>query len=258
MPSSQTRLRQLDRKIRELQEQEQLSDANLVHLRYLQLWREFGMKDVVLVIQPKGAINRGETPPATIKEVTDMCAADMLAYSGQRNQRVRLATEEEIAQYRAYMEAKRVHQTAETAKQQAELARANLASMLGLATGTVVTGPTAAPPVAPAVSAARADESEEEPLVPVLPAVGGGQVVSGAAAGPAGDKARGLPLEALEVTTALSDALCEAGYMSVEQVAAADPAELAKKVHGVGRARGAELVTRASELLAARSAGAAA
>lgn len=259
MPSSQTNLRRLDRQIRQLEEMDQLSDYNTRHKAFLELWRQFGLKDVVLVIQPKGKINRGETPKPKLVEVTDMAAADLLAYAPQQGLRVRVATEEEVRAYREYHEAKRRHAAQENAARVAEAARAQMAAMQGMvaaATGPVIVAPDPPPP--PDVTIGEYRVEDDGPLVPEIPPIDAPPTGGTAPQPEVGNEAVGAPVPLLAELgdERLVRALVESGFSSVAAVAAADPTDLAEKVRasgvkGFGTARAAEIVTKAAEVIAA-------
>jgi len=234
MPSTQTNLKMLERKIRELEEKDVLSDANTRHLRFLQLWREHGMKDVVLYVVPRGAINRGTANEPRFVEVTDMVAADLLAYADARNQTVRLATEEEVIAFRATLEQERQAHLGAIASHQAQVTQAAARALLGdthsLPPGVAPTGPAVAPPKAPPAVAKSAPEPVSEPKPEEASAPG--------------------PLLAEITSPKIVEALTDAGYSTVQAVADADPQDLAAKVEGVGAARAAELIAKASEAVA--------
>lgn len=261
MPSTQTNLKALDRKIRELEERDALSDANARHLRFLQLWREHGLKDVVLCIEPKGAIRYAGMPTAAMRfvEVTDMVAADLLAYADLRNQKVRLATDEEVAEFNAGLERQRQEHMGRIAAHQAQVTQAAARALIGggydLPPG-VAPGPAPAP-VAPLPGLPMVGQAPTAPIPPAppgsAPVLGEGQPGQTTLQPPEGanQPAPGAgPLLASITSAKTVEALVAAGFTTVQAVADADPSDLASKVDGVGQARAAELIAKASEAIA--------
>jgi hypothetical protein len=95
----------------------------------MQLWRQFAGQDVYLWVRPRGKINRSETPPGRVRAVTDKVAAHELVYAEAGS--VRLATDEEIAAFRAESDERRTRLQRETAEQTTRLAQAQLEAILG-------------------------------------------------------------------------------------------------------------------------------
>lgn len=260
MPSTQTNVKKINKQIAQLDEMDQLSDYNTRHRKFLDLWRQHALTDVVLVIQPKGKINRGDTPPTKLVEVTDMAAARLMAYARQQNLRVRLATPEEAKAYHDYVAQSRIEAQNALTRHHAAVAQQQVAVLTGLATTTFVPPPAPADLARPVVALAPSDDEDDEdeaPLVPTLPGAGSTTV----APPPAPENQTSTTVAPFPLLAQLGDetlvqALVALGVTTVAQVAGSDPAALAEAlkaqgVKGIGPARAAGLVTRAAELAAA-------
>lgn len=260
MPSPTTNVKGLERKIRELEEKDQLSAANERTLQFLRTWREYAGRDIALWVQPRGKINRSETPPGRVRWVTDKAAAHELTYAEPGT--VRLATSEEIAADRIDQEVRRRQIEAAQAAQSMRLARSTLEGILGAALPQGF-APAAAEPkpitlddvlslppdqidqVIAALAKARAGRTQGSQATPEA----GLPEAETATAAPTVSSAG--PLLSNLGSESLVRSLTEAGFDTVAAVAAATINDLVERVKGVGPARAAELVTKASELLAA-------
>lgn len=264
MPSPQTNVRRLDRKIRELEEKDQLSDANVLHLDFMRRWRDFAGRDVVLVVEPKGVVTRGEPPKAKIVEATDMHAAELLTYGAARGQRVRIATDEEIRAYRTFNLRQAEAHRASIAAKAAEHARASVMALLGIQTGQPFApgDPAAAPtPVAETPPpAAVFGEGHDAPIVAELPGNPDAPEQADASRSSDGPEATAPSAPAVVLSEiadeALVAALAEAGVGTVQAVAESDPETLSKSVRGLKKAQAAALIATAAEALAQAAKGA--
>lgn len=227
MPSPSTNVKRLERNIRELEERDALSQSQRLHHKFLSLWKEFAGQDVYLYIVPSGQISRHSVEPKVVC-VYDQTAADILAYAEKRGETVRLATPKEIESYHARNEAQRqaARETmiAEASKlSQAHMQAASRIFPHGVPASSVAPPASPAPPVTP-----EAKEEEE---------------------GEVGDQVPVPQLSDLDTSDAILEGLANAGLGTVEAVANASPQDLVK-VKGVGKATAADLIARASELLA--------
>lgn len=239
MPSRQTMddtgILALEEKIRELDVREArqggLSQASHTYRQWLRKWREFAGTDVVLVIEPVGVLRRrGERHEARLVEVHDDVAADLITFAAERRQRVRPATEEEIALYRAQVKAEQEAARGQIAADNRRLAQAQLATIMGTAGALNAAVETPPMPEPPKVNFGEDFDAEDVQLPGTKKALETG----------------GLRAVASERQ---AEALAEIGFTTLEQVAAASPQDLAR-ASGIGPARAAELIAKASEALA--------
>lgn len=255
MPSSQTKPLQLDAKIRELEIQREMHDGNIssankAHLDMLRYWRKYAGRDIVLVVQPHGAIS-GDVGDAHFVELHDAAAADMMAFATRRNQRVREATESEAEAYRKAERLKGERARREAILAQAEKARAAMQQMISDAAAVEVTISSQAEAEAAPLAVYFDSPTVAAPAVDVAvkkPADRGASLVVAV-----DELAEYHKMSLLDFTTeAVATKLAAAGF-GVEELAAATPADVAAKVRGIGDKKAADLVIRAGEWLKAEA-----
>lgn len=250
MPSSQTSIPKLDKKIGELEAMAQdghLSPANSRMLEMYQRWRNMAGKDVCLVIVPKPAYASRKAVPRVV-EVSDMLAADILTHAPLRGDLVRLATVEEEKAWRAYELSLGKRAKATAAKVAQDAARALLAQTLGTAPEYADLGDIPPPPTPGGVVDTSKDEAEA--MIPEIPSLDGDGDPGGV---PLSDATGTDNSELLASIPALKDsvaaAVVAAGFLTVEQLAEAQPKDL-EKVNGVGPALASQIIVAASEAVA--------
>lgn len=281
MPNSSTSEPSLAVQIAELERksslQKGLSTANAGHLRKLKLWSHFAGKDVVMVVQPVGALALPAdlAPKARFVEVHDMVAADLLAFAMQRQQLVRVATESEVKVYRAQC----AWDTAMAARRKATAIQTALQAQMAAALGQPAGSGGAAPPGpleelgdrpenptlesaeiqsalqshAAKAEALQVGDVQKKPSVPsvddMLKGTAGAELAPDMTVGTGAT----IPAELVSlVKPSVAAAMAASGFTTNESVAASSPQELAK-VHGIGEATAAKLMTAAGDALDAAS-----
>ena len=260
MPSSQTRIHDLEKKIAELEVREQsqgLTPEAELQLAFNRKWRELAGRDWIVVIRPRGVIRApSETARARMVQVHDQVAADMLVFGPRRSEPARLATPEECKLWEDYEEANRAAHRKTIAGAQARVAVEGVNALIGQLASSA--NPAGAP--AQAASAAPPEVVLEDPgenpkgLVPVLSTT----AAPGAEATPAAPAAAppdlGLDPDMGKLGNAAHvQLLLESGYTSVDQVAEAGPQKLTE-ISGIGPATAAKLMVEAAEIQAERDA----
>lgn len=237
MPSRKTNVIKIERKIADLESRDVRSDIAERDLKFHRLWREFAGRDVVLVVEPKGVISRGEPAKPKLVEVTDEIAADMLAYADVRSQRVRLATDEEAAAYRAFNARQTQLAKQRVIEQAAEHARVTVEQLLNIPR-QVPGAPIgeATPPAPPEVQFTPPAEPLQIDLTELQEGATSGSVLAD------------LGSEALVAK------LTASGLSTVAEVAESSAAKLVEA--GLKPAEAARVIARAAELVASRSAAA--
>lgn len=260
MPSTQTNVAILHDKIIELEKRQVsgqgLSLANMRQLEFFRRWRQFAGRDVVLVIRPKGVIERpGQLNRGKIVEVTDQKAADLMAFAGAREQEVREATPDEIKAYREFNLRQADSMVRKVAGERARMMQAQFEQIMGVTAGAVqpsvpASDPDLKPPVPHDEGKERAPDASS--LVPDLnfggdPAAAG----EGSASGESEDSGDAPGASLLDVLTeAQVSALIDGGYENLQSIADAEPNELAEKVSGFGPKTATEVILKVSEFLA--------
>jgi hypothetical protein len=264
MPSSQTRVYDLEKKIGELQVREQTQGIGIeaeLQLAFLRKWRELAGKDWIVVVRPRGVIRKpGEVVKARMVEVYDQVAADMIVFGPKRGEPARLATPEECQLWRDYEQANQDAHRKVIAGAQARTAMEGVNALMGQMGATAVGGaPQAAPLPAPTVDLVEPGENPDDlvPEVGTSPAPGAEPEKQDSPAEPGSPTALaegGLDPD-MEKLGSEKDvkALLEAGYSSVEQVAEAEQSKLTE-IHGIGPSTAAKLTVEAAEIIAAREA----
>lgn len=217
MPSPMTHPKRIEKSIRELEELDVLSNFNQRDLAMRRMWLELAGKDVVIRVLPQGTLDAAAAPPKFV-EVTDMIAADMISAAGYRS--LEHAAQDPASRCRLATpeEAAAYHAHEEELRQAARrriaVANAELATahLQGIL-GHFVQGAPAEAPAAFVPTAASAPAPQASP-------------------------------------SELSERMKDAGFDTIEAIAAADPAKLAK-VKGIGKAKAAALIADAAEQLAA-------
>jgi len=243
MPSARSNLLTIETKIRQLQEREAanggLSESNAAFLEFLQQWKKFAGTDPIIVIQPKGALQRSGQPiPAKIISVTDQTAADLFAFAAKRQQLVRLATEDECKAYHDHVAAQQRSARSRAAAEKAAIANTQIAALLGhdsIPMAEPMPAHAAPAPLQVPFHAATPDASS---LVPSN--LGGAGASSGVATG-----GRGVD-EVVGKGTAAK--LVKGGITTLEQLAAASPEELVKL--GIAASTAAGAIASAAEAIA--------
>lgn len=257
MPSSQTRIKAIERKIAELDEksdmQEGLSESNARTLEFFRLWRHYAGKDVVLVIRSRGVLSRpGEVHQARIVECHDQVAADLIAFAAARGQTVREATDQEIALYRERNRLQQEQANRTLHQESAKQMRANLEATLGIAFGSgVAPGGEDAVAIPPATIPADPPAENPADMVPVVDPVPVPH--SELTPGPDGPLPGVPELRDAGVAQVASEHVAEllvvAGITTVRQLAEQSPGSLSA-IKGIGESTAAKLVVEACELVA--------
>jgi len=235
MPSSRSNKLLIEERIRELQRREAanggLSESNAAFLDFLQQWHKFAGTDPIIVIQPKGALQRSGKPVAAkIIAVTDQVAADLFAFAGKRQQLVRLADPEEVAAYHKHVADQKTAAQGRSVAERASLARNQLSALLGHESVPFVEpAPPSGAPAPLTVPFHQAPPPDASSLVPGNLGTSGSETSGGL------EKVAGR-------NTAVK--LVRGGITTLGQLASANPDELVKL--GIGARTAAELIADAA------------
>jgi hypothetical protein len=264
MPSSQTRVHDLRKKIQELEVREGshgLTPEAELQLAFTRKWLELAGKDWIIVIRPRGVIGAGkERAPARMVEVHDQVAADRIVFGPRRNEPARLATPEECQLWRDFEEANKAAHRKVIAGAQAKVAIEGVNALMGQLSAAGHAAGAPAQANHPAPPEVHLDEPGEDPenLTPELSTTPAPGTQGASAVPPAGDAPTDDGLDPDMGKLGRADhvrLLLENGYTSVDQVAEAGAQKLTE-ISGIGPATAAKLMVEASEIQAERDAAA--
>lgn len=241
MPRVQRKIDELELK---MDDQGGLSPANEAMLNFWRLVQKFQGQDQIIVIVPHGALRRpGENPQPRLREVKAEVAAEIFAFASKRNQKVRLATEEERKIYRQANAKQREDALKRIATERAEMARRQMEAFFapGVPQGTDLQ-PTPSIPVAIGDTDDALDGLLKQAAEQPNPQKVEIELDEAADLSP-------IPEELAAIGTELQvERLFKAGFLTLDSVAAASPDDLTK-VQGIGPSAAAKLITAASEAI---------